>query len=64
MNLNPQTFYLSVSGLGIGLGVSGGTSLLLLAFGAPFIIRKLKERKVQKMKENISTKIMVYYCSK
>jgi len=40
-----------VSGLGIGLGVSGGTSLLLLAFGAPFIIRKLKERKVQKMKE-------------
>ena len=51
MNLNPQTFYLSVSGLGIGLGVSGGTSLLLLAFGAPFIIRKLKERKVQKMKE-------------
>ncbi|PAN36044.1 hypothetical protein PAHAL_6G253000 [Panicum hallii] len=40
-----------VSGLGIGLGVSGGTSLLLLAFGAPFIIRKLKQRKVKKMKE-------------
>jgi len=51
MNLNPKTFYLSVSGLGIGLGVSGGTSLLLLAFGAPFIIRKLKARKVKKMKE-------------
>ncbi|CAL5013323.1 unnamed protein product [Urochloa decumbens] len=41
----------AVSGLGIGLGVSGGTSLLLLAFGAPFIIRKLKERKAKKMKE-------------
>jgi serine/threonine protein kinase len=51
MNFNPQTFYISVSGLGIGLGVSGGTSLLLLAFGAPFIIRKLKQRKVKKMKE-------------
>ncbi|CAO2184152.1 unnamed protein product [Urochloa humidicola] len=41
----------AVSGLGIGLGVSGGTSLLLLAIGAPFIIRKHKERKVKKMKE-------------
>lgn len=41
----------AVSGLGIGLGVSGGTSLLLLAFGSPFIIRKIKERKVKKMKE-------------
>ncbi|KAJ1255046.1 hypothetical protein BS78_K295600 [Paspalum vaginatum] len=41
----------AVSGLGIGLGVSGGTVLLLLAFVAPFIVRKFKERKVKKMKE-------------
>nr|XP_034599967.1 wall-associated receptor kinase 1-like [Setaria viridis] len=34
--------------IGIGLGVSGG---MLLAFGSPFIIRKIKETKVRKMKE-------------
>lgn len=37
-----------LTGLGIGLGVSGG---MLLAFGSPFIIRKIKARKVKKMKE-------------
>jgi len=44
-------FYFLASGLSIGLGVSGGTILLLLAFGSPFIIRKVKERKHKKMKE-------------
>ncbi|RCV29496.1 hypothetical protein SETIT_6G018100v2 [Setaria italica] len=37
-----------IIGLGIGLGVSSG---MLLAFGSPFIIRKIKARKVKKMKE-------------
>uniref|UniRef100_K3YGG2 Protein kinase domain-containing protein n=1 Tax=Setaria italica TaxID=4555 RepID=K3YGG2_SETIT len=36
-------------GLSIGLGV-GGTGLLLLALGGPFIIRKIKLQKVKKMR--------------
>jgi serine/threonine protein kinase len=38
-------------GLSIGLGVGGGTSLLLLALGAPYIMRKIKLQKVKKMKQ-------------
>ncbi|XP_062192234.1 wall-associated receptor kinase 5-like isoform X2 [Phragmites australis] len=41
----------SYTGLIIGLGVGGGTSLLLLALGGPFIMRKIKLRKVKKMKQ-------------
>lgn len=44
-------FLCVVSGLGIGLGVSGGTILLLLTFGSPLIIRKAKERKAKKTRE-------------
>ncbi|CAL5005663.1 unnamed protein product [Urochloa decumbens] len=40
----------SFTGLSIGLGVGGGTSLLLLAIGGPYIMRKLKLQKVNKMK--------------
>ena len=39
-------------GLSIGLGVGGGTSILLLALGGPYIMRKVKLRKVKKMKQN------------
>ncbi|KAF8654524.1 hypothetical protein HU200_061715 [Digitaria exilis] len=39
-----------VIGLSVGLGVGGGTSLLLLALGGPFIMRKIKLRKVKKMR--------------
>ncbi|CAL5005463.1 unnamed protein product [Urochloa decumbens] len=41
----------SFTGLSIGLGVSGGTSLLLLALGGPYIMRKLKLRKLKKTKQ-------------
>ncbi|CAO2207170.1 unnamed protein product [Urochloa humidicola] len=41
----------SFTGLGIGLGVGGGTSLLLLAIGGPYIMRKLKLQKLNKMKQ-------------
>ncbi|XP_066351782.1 wall-associated receptor kinase 2-like [Miscanthus floridulus] len=40
----------SSTGLSIGLGVGGGTSLLL-ALGAPFISRKIKLQKKRKMRE-------------
>ncbi|CAO2184155.1 unnamed protein product [Urochloa humidicola] len=40
----------SYIGLSIGLGVGGGTGLLLLALGGPFMMRKIKLRKVQKMR--------------
>jgi len=39
------------SGLRIGLGVGGGISLLLIALGGPYVIRKLKLQKVKKMKQ-------------
>ena len=39
-------------GLSIGLGVGGGTSILLLALGGPYIMRKVKLQKVKKMKQN------------
>ncbi|KAG0524639.1 hypothetical protein BDA96_07G228900 [Sorghum bicolor] len=45
------TFKNSFTGLSIGLGVGGGTSLLLLALGAPYIVRKVKLQKVNKMKQ-------------
>ncbi|BAT06118.1 Os08g0501200, partial [Oryza sativa Japonica Group] len=38
-------------GLRIGLGVGGGTILLLLALSAPFISSKMKLRKMKRMKE-------------
>ncbi|CAO2173288.1 unnamed protein product [Urochloa humidicola] len=41
----------SFTGLSIGLGVGGGTSLLLLALGGPYIMRKLKLRKLKKTKQ-------------
>ncbi|TVU05257.1 hypothetical protein EJB05_48415, partial [Eragrostis curvula] len=41
----------SSSGLSIGLGVSGGTLLLLVALFGPLIIRKFRQHKVKKMKE-------------
>lgn len=50
MNFANHTFLL-YSGLGIGLGVGGGTGLLLLALGAPFIARKIKLCKAERMKE-------------
>ncbi|CAL5013320.1 unnamed protein product [Urochloa decumbens] len=40
----------SFTGLTIGLGVGGGMSLLL-ALGAPFVIRKIKLKKAKKMRE-------------
>ncbi|CAO2211391.1 unnamed protein product [Urochloa humidicola] len=40
----------SLTGLTIGLGVGGGISLLLV-LGTPFIIRKIKLQKVEKMRE-------------
>ncbi|XP_039845544.1 wall-associated receptor kinase 2-like [Panicum virgatum] len=42
----------SFTGLSIGLGVGGGTSILLLALGGPYIMRKVKLQKVKKMKQN------------
>ncbi|CAO2191968.1 unnamed protein product [Urochloa humidicola] len=41
----------SFTGLSIGLVVGGGTSLLLLALGGPYIMRKLKLRKLKKTKQ-------------
>ncbi|WVZ92300.1 hypothetical protein U9M48_038377 [Paspalum notatum var. saurae] len=41
----------SSSGLSIGIGVGSAASLLLLALGVPFIIRKIKLQKVKMMKE-------------
>ncbi|CAL5013318.1 unnamed protein product [Urochloa decumbens] len=41
----------SFTGLNIGLGVGGGTGLLLLALSGPYIIRKIKLQKVKKMKQ-------------
>lgn len=38
-------------GLSIGLGVGGGTSILLIALGGPYIMRKVKLQKVKKMKQ-------------
>ncbi|CAN6373135.1 unnamed protein product [Urochloa humidicola] len=42
----------SFTGLSIGLGVGVGTSILLLAIGGPYIMRKLKMQKMKKMKQN------------
>jgi serine/threonine protein kinase len=39
------------SGLSIGPGVGGGTGLLLLALGGPYIMRKIKLQKVKKNKQ-------------
>ena len=41
---------LTFTGLSIGLGVGGGTSLLLLALGGPIIMRRIKQQKVKKMR--------------
>ncbi|OEL29527.1 Wall-associated receptor kinase 2 [Dichanthelium oligosanthes] len=41
----------SFTGLSIGLGVGGGTSILFIALGVPFIIRKIKLQKVKNMRE-------------
>ncbi|KAG8047709.1 hypothetical protein GUJ93_ZPchr0008g12087 [Zizania palustris] len=38
-------------GLSIGLVVSGGSVILLLAFGAPYVTRKIKLRQMKKLKE-------------
>lgn len=38
-------------GLSIGLLVGGGSILALLAFGAPFVTRKMKQQKVKRRKE-------------
>ncbi|CAL4982988.1 unnamed protein product [Urochloa decumbens] len=38
-------------GLSIGLGVGGGISILLLALGGPYIMRKVKLQKVKKEKQ-------------
>ena len=43
------SFYLS--GLTIGLGVGIGTSILVVALGAPIITRKIKLRKMKKMRQ-------------
>ena len=39
------------SGLSIGLGVGGSTTLLLLALGGPLIVRKIKRQRLKKMKQ-------------
>ena len=39
------------SGLSIGLGVGGSTTLLLLALGGPLIVRKIKLLRLKKMKQ-------------
>ncbi|XP_066326485.1 wall-associated receptor kinase 1-like [Miscanthus floridulus] len=41
----------SLSVLKIGLAVGGGTVFLLLAIGAPFVARKIKQHKVKKTKQ-------------
>ncbi|TVU05256.1 hypothetical protein EJB05_48414, partial [Eragrostis curvula] len=41
----------SYTGLSIGLGVGGGTILLLLGLGGPFILGKIKLQKIKKMKQ-------------
>ncbi|EMS64133.1 Wall-associated receptor kinase 5 [Triticum urartu] len=41
----------SSQGLSIGLVASGGSILVLLAFGAPFVTRKIKQQKAQKRKD-------------
>jgi len=42
---------LYLSGLTIGLGVGIGTSILVVALGAPIITRKIKLRKMKKMRQ-------------
>ncbi|KAM3209840.1 hypothetical protein ACQJBY_064094 [Aegilops geniculata] len=41
----------SSQGLNIGLVASGGSVLVLLAFGAPFVTRKIKQQKAKKRKD-------------
>ncbi|VAI86215.1 wall-associated receptor kinase 5-like [Triticum dicoccoides] len=41
----------SSQGLNIGLVASGGSILVLLAFGAPFVTRKIKQQKAEKRKD-------------
>ncbi|KAM3189536.1 hypothetical protein ACQJBY_068056 [Aegilops geniculata] len=41
----------SSQGLSIGLVASGGSILVLLAFGAPFVTRKIKQQKAKKRKD-------------
>ncbi|KAJ1269044.1 hypothetical protein BS78_07G180100 [Paspalum vaginatum] len=41
----------SFTGLSIGLGVGGGTGIIFLALGVPFISRKIKMQKAKKMRE-------------
>ncbi|CAL4991182.1 unnamed protein product [Urochloa decumbens] len=41
----------SFTGLSIGLGVGGGTSILLLALGGPYIIHKVKLQKMKRLKQ-------------
>jgi serine/threonine protein kinase len=43
-------------GLSVGLGVGGGTCLLLLALGGPYIMRKIKLLKVKKNKQRFFKK--------
>jgi serine/threonine protein kinase len=49
--MNIMCFIIVFLGLSIGLGVRGGTCLLLLALGGPYIMRKIKLRKVKKKKK-------------
>ncbi|KAI4967155.1 hypothetical protein ZWY2020_030236 [Hordeum vulgare] len=53
----------SSQGLSMGLVASGGSILVLLAFGAPFVTRKIKQQKAQKGKTSFSSKIMGCYFS-
>ncbi|CAL5005464.1 unnamed protein product [Urochloa decumbens] len=41
----------SFTGLSVGLGVGGGTSILFLALGVPFIMRKIKLQREKKMRD-------------
>ncbi|XP_021321421.1 wall-associated receptor kinase 2 [Sorghum bicolor] len=43
----------SFTGLSIGLGVGGGTGLLLLALGGPYIMHKIKLQKANKVKQRL-----------
>jgi len=45
MNMNKQIIY--ILGLIVGLGVGGATSLLILTLAGPFVVHKIKIRKMK-----------------
>ena len=49
LQTHEYTLPLLFSGLNIGVGVGGGTTLLLLALSGPFVMHKIRQLKMKKM---------------